>query len=92
MPVSRKTPLTTYRSRMKRQGYVRVEVQVRKEDAELVRTIASALADPAHAAEARAHLKKRFLEPPQGLKALLAAAPEGIDIERSRDTGRALDL
>jgi hypothetical protein len=35
---------------MKRQGYVRVEVQVDKEDTALVHTIASALADPAHAA------------------------------------------
>ncbi len=89
-----KNPVTIYRRRMKRQGIVRVEVQVRKEDAALVRRVADALVDPQRAAEARALLRHRFAEPPQkGLKALLAAAPlEGIDLERSRDRGRAVDL
>jgi hypothetical protein len=93
MPAPQKTPLTSHRNRMKHQGFVRVEVRVRKEDAALVRTIASVLTDPTQATEARALLRKRFAERPQGLKALLAAAPlEGIDLERSRDTGRAIDL
>lgn len=89
-----KTPLSSYRQRMKRRGVVRVEVQVRKEDAALVRGVASALADPAREADARALLRQRFTERrSQGLKALLAAAPlEGVDLERSRDTGRAIDL
>ena len=94
MAKTQKTPLTNYRRRMKRQGIVRVEVQVRKEDAALVRGVASALIDPEREAETRALLRQRFAEPPaKGLKALLASAPlEGIDLERPRDVGRAVDL
>jgi hypothetical protein len=91
---TRRNPIAAYRRRMKRQGIVRVEVQVRKEDAVLVRRVAGALVDPERAAEARALLRRRFAElPPKGLKALLAAAPlEGVDLERSRDRGRSVDL
>tara|TARA_Y100000294_G_scaffold153986_1_gene153290 strand:- start:1330 stop:1614 length:285 start_codon:yes stop_codon:yes gene_type:complete len=94
MAGTRKTAVSNYRRRMRRQGMVRVEVKVRKEDVALVRSVARALTDPAHEAEARAALRQRFVEPrAKGLKALLAAAPlEGIDLERSGDTGRAVDL
>ena len=79
---------------MKRRGVVRVEVQVRKEDAALVRRVASALIDPEREADARALLRQRFAEPRvKGLKALLATAPlGGIDLERARDTGRTVEL
>jgi hypothetical protein len=79
---------------MKRQGVVRVEVQVRRQDADLVRRVAGALTDPTREAEARALLRQRFGDSPAGgLKALLAAAPlEGIDLERPRDRGRTVDL
>lgn len=94
MAKTQKTPLASYRRRMKRQGIVRVEVHVRKDDAALVRGVASALADPDREVETRALLRQRFAEPPaKGLKALLASAPlEGIDLERPRDVGRAVDL
>jgi len=94
MPTTRKTPLDKFRRRQKRQGIVRVEVQVRKEDAALVRNVAQALADPARAAEARSLLKQRFATASTvGLKALLASAPlDGIDLDRSRDPGRPVDL
>ena len=39
-------PVTQWRKRRWWQGFVRVEVQVRKKDAALVREIASALVDP----------------------------------------------
>ena len=86
--------LAEYRRRMKRQGFVRVEVRVRREDAALVRNVAGALTDPDREAEARALLRRRFVRPHTGgLKALLAAAPvEGIDLDRARDTGRTVDL
>jgi len=73
---------------------VRVEVNVRKEDAGLVRLMASALSDPARQAEARALLRQRFAEPPRiSLKALLASAPlDGIELDRSRDPGRDVEL
>lgn len=94
MPTVRKTPLSSFRNRQKRQGIVRVEVQVRKEDAVLVRGVARALGDPQRAAEARRLLKARFAKPASaGLKTLLAAAPlDGIDIDRPRDLGRPVDL
>jgi len=94
MPKARKTAVAIYRRRMRRQGLVRVEVQVRKEDAPLVRTVAGALADPAQAAGTRALLRERFApREARGLKALLADAPlDGIDLERVRDTGRPVEL
>jgi hypothetical protein len=91
---TRNTSLERYRKRIKRQGIVRVEVSLRKEDASLVRDVARALNDPERRVEARRALSRRFGQAStKGLKALLAAAPlEGIDIERSRDTGRTVDL
>jgi hypothetical protein len=56
--------------------------------------VASALSDPSRQAEARLLLRQRFAKPPKvSLKALLAAAPlDGIDLDRSRDPGRDIDL
>jgi len=89
-----KSSVAMHRARKERQGFVRVEVNVRKEDAGLVRRVASALNDPAHQAEARRLLRRGFAEPPKvSLKALLASAPlEGIDRDRSREFGRDVDL
>jgi len=79
---------------MARRGFVRVEVTVSKADASLVRHVAAALADPARQAAARVLLQQRFVEPPKvSLKALLASAPlDGIELERSPDLGRDVDL
>ena len=73
---------------------MRVEVNVRKEDAGLVRGVAAALSDPVRQSEARRLLRQRFIEPSKvGLKALLASAPlDGIDLDRHRDLGREVDL
>jgi len=89
-----KSPLATHRARMQRQGFVRVEISVRKEDASLVRHVASALSDPSRQAEARRFLQQRFVERPKvSLKALLASAPlDGIDLDRSPSPGRDVDL
>ena len=86
--------LANHRARKARQGFVRVEINVRKEDAGLVRQVAAALSDPARQTAARALLRQRFAEPVgASLKALLASAPfEGIDLDRSRDRGRDVDL
>jgi hypothetical protein len=71
-----------------------VEVQVRKDDAALVRRVAEALSDPVRSADARALLRERFgVGEARGLKALLAAAPlDGIDLTRERDLGRDVTL
>lgn len=84
------SPVTQWRKRRRRQGFVRVEVQVRKEDAALVREIASALVDSERDTETRAILREKIAAPHSGgLKALLASAPlEEIDLERPRDFGR----
>jgi hypothetical protein len=89
-----KSPVAIHRARKEREGFVRVEVNVRKEDASLVRRVASALSDPSRQVEARKLLRQRFAEPPKvSLKALLASAPlDGVDLERSRDAGRDVDL
>jgi hypothetical protein len=89
-----KSPVATYRARKTRQGFVRVEVNVRKEDASLVRGVASALSDPLRQAEARKLLQQRFMETrTASLKALLASAPlDGIQLDRSADPGRDIDL
>ena len=89
-----KSSLAKHRARLERQGFVQIEVNVSKEDASLVRRVASALSDPSRQAEARLLLRQRFVEPPKvSLKALLASAPlDGINIERSRDLGRDVDL
>ncbi len=88
------SPVTAWRQRRQRQGFVRVEVQVRREDAGLVRDVASALGDPSREAETRAILRERVSQVRAGgLKALLAAAPlDGIDLDRPRDFGRETAL
>jgi len=79
---------------LKRRGVIRLEVNVRKDDAALVRGVVQALGDPEREAEARALLRERFgAGNPAGLKAMLAAAPlEGVDLTRERDTGRDVEL
>ncbi len=88
------SPLAQHRARKARQGFVRVEVNIRKEDAGLVRRIVAALSDPVRQAAARALLRQEFSEPAKvSLKALLASAPlERIEIDRSRDLGRDVEL
>ena len=89
-----RSSLANHRARKARQGFVRVEVNVRKEDAGLVRQVAAALSDPARRTAARVLLRQRFVQPVGlSLKALLALAPlEGIDLDRGRDLERDVDL
>ena len=94
MAIPDPSTVTQWRKRRQRQGFVRVEVQVRKEDAALVRNVAAALGDPERERETRAILRERIATPRRGsLKALLASAPlEGIDLDRPRDFGRDVSL
>ena len=94
MPTSQRKALTTYRRRMRRKGFFRLEVQVLKDDVALVRGVVSALADPVHQAETRAILREHFAaQPVVGLKALLAAAPvDDLDLDQPRDYDRKVDL
>src|SRR5262249_15819001 len=94
MPGARKKHLASHRRRLKRSGIVRLEVNVRKDDAGLVRNVVEALRDPEREVETRALLRDRFgRKGSAGLKALLAAAAlEGIDLTRDRDVGRDVEL
>jgi hypothetical protein len=94
MVVARKNAVRDYRRRLKRKGAVRLELQVRSDDAALIRSVVCALADPAQENAARALLREHFgAAQAQGLKALLAAAPlDGIDLTRDRDFGRDIEL
>jgi hypothetical protein len=94
MTALRKDAVSLYRHRMKQQGMVRLEVQVRKDDAPLLRDVAIALADPTQGSKLRALLQERFgMAKPVSLKALLASAPlEGIDLTRDLDHDRHIDL
>jgi hypothetical protein len=89
-----KSSIVRHRARMARRGFVRVEVNVSKDDASLVRHVAAALADPARQAAARMLLRQRFAEPLKvSLKTLLASAPlDGIDLVRDLDLGRDVEL
>jgi hypothetical protein len=94
MPDARKRAVSAYRRRLKRSGLVRLEVHVRRADAPLVRGVVAALADPDREREARMLLREQFAaERASGLKALLAAAPlEGVDLERTGEPARDVDL
>jgi hypothetical protein len=72
----------------------RLELNVRNDDAALVRDVVRALSSPEREQEARALLRQHFGRGQViGLKALLAAAPlEGIDLSRAHDFGRDVDL
>lgn len=89
-----KTSLARHRARMARRGLVRIEVSVSRDDASLLRQVTAALSDPQRQAGARMLLREHFVSPPKAsLKALLASAPlDGIDLDRSRDLGRDVDL
>jgi hypothetical protein len=66
------TALAKHRERLRSRGLQRLEVQVRGEDAPLLRAVAAALADSGQAAEARALLLRRFIPAPaRRLKGLI---------------------
>ncbi len=52
--------LAEYGRLLRSQGVRRIEVQIRNEDAPLLRAVAAALTDPDRAAEVRAMLRSRF--------------------------------
>ena len=89
-----KSPLARHRERKIRAGYVRVEVNVPREDAGLLRDVAAALTDPERQADARILLRRRFSTPPNvSLKEVLASGPsDDIDLTRTSDFGRDVEL
>jgi len=94
MMAANQSPTTQWRKRKAALGFVRVEVQVRKEDAPLLREVASALTDPARQDTTRTALREQVSGgAPPSFKTLLSSAPlEGIDLDRQQDLGRDVDL
>jgi hypothetical protein len=95
MTSTRVKALTAHRDRLKKRGLARVEVQVPEADADLIRRAARSLRGEVQAA---ARLRIQLLSllgamATPGLKALLAAAPlEDIDLARTQDQGRIVEL
>ena len=94
MSSSEPSAVTQWRKRRKRQGFARVEVQVREADVALVRDVAKALLDPDREMETRTLLRENLAAQSNiGLKELLFSAPlEDIDLDRPREFGREIDL
>jgi hypothetical protein len=94
MPASKRQAVNAMRRRRKRQGIVRLEVNVRRSDVPLLRGVAEALGDPKREAEIRALLRDRLAKSGAlGFKAFLAAAPlEGVELMRDRRVGRDVEL
>lgn len=84
---------TQWRKGLAALGFVRVQVQVRKKDASLVREIASVLRDPSRHEATRSVLRKHITpSPAKSFKALLASAPlADIELDRSTDSSREND-
>ena len=94
MVKAQRKAVNIFRKRLKQRGMARLEVNVRKADATLVRNVVRALVNPQQEQAARALLREHFgSRQVDGLKALLAAAPlEGINLSRERDFGRDVNL
>ena len=83
-----------YRERMRERGWVRCEVNVRRDDVDLVRAVAAALRSQKNAVTTRARLRDLLgATRPRSFKELLAACP--VDeryLDRPRELGRDVDL
>ena len=99
MTQSQNRAIKKYRSRLSERGLSRFEVLARDEDRDLIRTLARRLAEEGpEAARLRAAVQKNVAgEPPRkgGIVAALRRSPlvgADLDLTRSRDDGRKVDL
>jgi len=87
--------VTNYRKRQKKKGFVRMELNVPDTDRELIRKAAANLRAGGDVAEKTRMALLSVINPFEGmgLKELLEAAPlEELDLERSKETWRDIDL
>ena len=96
---AQKRALRNYRSRLAERGMARFEVMGLDADRDLIRSLAKRLAeDDAEAARIRATVSQSIAgEPPKkgGILAALRRSPlveAGLDLHRSREAGRKIDL
>ena len=95
MTPAQKKAVSSYRNRQKKQGFVRMEVNVPDTDRELVRQTAANLRAGGEIAEKTRLALSAVLNPYEemNLKELIESAPlEGLDLERSKETWRDIDL
>jgi len=95
MTPSQKKAIQRHRDRQAKKGIVRVEVNVPDTDRELIRQAAANLRAGGEIAEETRTALSTVLNPwsGMGLKELIEAAPlEELELERSRETWRDIDL
>lgn len=95
MSSSQKKAVERHRRRQLKNGIVRMEINVPKADREMLRKAAAKLRAGGQVAERIRAVLDSILNPFDGLtlKELLESAPlEGVDLERSRETARDIDL
>jgi hypothetical protein len=95
MTATKRSTVQRFRARQKARGLHRFEVHIPAEDISLIRRVAEALADPSRRVEVRTELSKVVgLKERPSLKDLLAQGPslDEIDLTRSREAGRSVDL
>jgi hypothetical protein len=99
MGSSQRRAVQTYRSRLGERGLARFEVLGRDADRELIRSLARRLSeDTPEASELRATVRKAIAgEAPEhgGILAALRRSPladADLDLSRSREEGREIDL
>jgi len=94
-PVQKKA-VDEYRKRQKEKGIVRVEINIPETDKPLIRDVAKGLRSGGETADKIRAAMKSALNPyaGMGLKELLENAPpfEDLDLERSTETGRDIEL
>lgn len=95
MTTSQNKAIKSYRNRQKARGIARVEVAVPDSDRDLIRQTAANLRAGGEIAERTRAAMQSVIDPYAGmnLKQLLEAAPiEDLELERSRETWRDIDL
>ena len=96
---SQKRALQNYRSRLRKRGLARFEVLGLNVDRDLIRSLARSLAEEGpQASLIRASVSQTIAAEPAtkgGILAALRRSPlvgVGVDLERSREEGRGIDL
>jgi hypothetical protein len=95
MTPAQKKAVSRYRKRQERKGISRVEISVPDSDKELLKQTAANLRAGGKIAEQTRAALRSVLNPYEGmsLKELLESAPlEGLELERSKETARDIDL
>ena len=95
MTRAQKKVVADYRKRQEERGFVRLEVNVPEGDRPLIRQVAASLRSGGPAAEKVRAALAAAVNPFEGmdLKELLENSPlDELDLERSQETWRAIDL